>query len=105
MTKTKEPKPENEMTSNDWYWRGYHKGEESKKERIAQLESDAIQQKVNYRKALEDAKQQGKLDQLNNEKDENRIVFASQEVELSKLKTRIVELEKENKILEGLQGV
>jgi hypothetical protein len=30
--------------------------------KIAQLERDAIQQKVNYRKALEDAKQQGKLD-------------------------------------------
>jgi hypothetical protein len=57
---TSKPKPENEMTSNDWYWRGYHKGEESKKERIAQLESDAIQQKVNYRKALENAKEQGK---------------------------------------------
>jgi hypothetical protein len=34
-------------------------------ERIAQLESDAIQQKVNYRKALENAKEQGKLDQYN----------------------------------------
>jgi hypothetical protein len=30
--------------------------------KIAQLERDAIQQKVNYRKALENAKEQGKLE-------------------------------------------
>ena len=36
---------------------------EKQKKRIAQLERDAIQQKVNYRKALENAKEQGKLEQ------------------------------------------